>query len=260
MALIKNFSLFCKAVGGLFMEDRFSDVTIVCQNMTLKAHRAIICTQGDFFDAALKHGFKESISGTINLPDDDPETIRRVLCFLYQQTYNDNDQDAKPKSNTPGNSENPTNEPQHRKTTAYNNLSVYLVADKFGIFPLKELALYKLSAWLEDHYMSPSVPEVFFHIMTSMPHDPSLLGLLAAVISGHLYELGCKNKIIELLKDHGQLGSLIISRIAKKGMVIYRQVLCQGCEVLVNVTMEAAGEFPHMGLFRCENCQARHKS
>ncbi|KAJ5529934.1 hypothetical protein N7527_003327 [Penicillium freii] len=243
MASIENSSLFCKAVGGLFMEDRFSDVTIVCQNMTFKAHRAIICTQSDCFDAALKHGLKESSSGT----------IRRVLCLLYQQTYNDNDQDAKPKSNTPGNSENPTNEPEHEKATAYNNLSVYRVADKFDIFPLKELALYKLSAWFEDHYMSPSVPEVALQIMTSMPHDSSLLGLLAAVISDHFYELGCKNEITELLEDHGQLGALIFSRIAKKkGTFICRQVLCQGCEVLVNVTMEAfmeAGEFPHMGVF-----------
>ncbi|CAI7667207.1 unnamed protein product [Penicillium viridicatum] len=187
--------------------------------MTFKAHRAIICTQSDFFDAALKHGLKESSSGTINLPDDDPETIRRVLSFLYQQTYNDNDQDAKPKSNTPGNSENPTNEPEHGKATAYNNLSVYRVADKFGIFPLKELALYKFSAWFEDHYMSPSVPEVALQIMTSMPHDSSLLGLLAAVISDHYYELGCKNEITKLLEDHGQLGALIISRIAKEGYI-----------------------------------------
>ena len=163
--------------------------------------------------------FKESSSGTINLPDDDPETIRRVLHFLYQQTYNDNDQDAKPKINTPGNSESPTNEPEHGKTTAYNNLSVYRVADKFGIFPLKELALYKLSAWFNDHYMSPSVPEVALQIMTSMPQDSSLLGLLAAVISDHFYELGRKKEIIELLEDHGQLGFLIISRIAKKGHV-----------------------------------------
>lgn len=58
MASTKNSSLLCKAVGGLFMEDRFSDVTIVCQEMTFKAHRAIICTQSCFFDAALKHGFK----------------------------------------------------------------------------------------------------------------------------------------------------------------------------------------------------------
>ena len=62
MASIGNSSLLCKAVGGLFMEDRFSDVTIVCQDMTFKAHRAIICTQSDFFDAALKHGSKVGCS------------------------------------------------------------------------------------------------------------------------------------------------------------------------------------------------------
>lgn len=46
--------------------------------------------------------------------------------------------------------------------------------------------------------------------MTSMPHDSILLGLLSGVISDHLYTLGSNNEILELLKDHGQLGSLII--------------------------------------------------
>ncbi|KAF7525040.1 hypothetical protein PCG10_005391 [Penicillium crustosum] len=141
-------------------------MTIACQEVTFKAHRALLCTQSCFFDAALKRGFKESISGTINLPDDDPETIVRVLCFLYQQTYDD--QYVKPRSNAPGNPENPTNEPEHRKTTAYNNLSVYLVADKFGIFPLKELALTKLSIWVRDRYMTPLFPKIALQIMTSM--------------------------------------------------------------------------------------------
>ncbi|CRL18828.1 BTB/POZ fold [Penicillium camemberti] len=219
MASTKDSSLFCEAVGGLLMEDRFSDMTIVCQEVTTKAHRAIICTQSSFFDAALKHGFKESISGTINLPDDDPETIKRVLCFLYQQTYND--QYGKPKSNPPGNSKNPTNEPEHRKTTAYSNFSVYLAADKFGIFPLKELALTKLSAWIRGYYRTPSFPKIVLEIMTSMPHDSILLGLLSDVISDYLYTLGSNNEILEFLKDHGQLGSLIISKTAKKGSVDY---------------------------------------
>lgn len=55
-----------------------------------------------------------------------------------------------------------------------------------------------------------------------MPHDPSLLGLLADVISDHLYVLGRHNKILELLENHGQLGSLIISKITKKEMVGFR--------------------------------------
>lgn len=57
--------------------------------------------------------------------------------------------------------------------------------------------------------------------MTSMPHDSILLGLLSGVISDHLYTLSSNNEILELLKDHGQLGSLIISKTAKKGRVDY---------------------------------------
>lgn len=58
MASTKDSSLFCETVGGLLMEDRFSDMTIVCQEVAFKAHRAIIYTQSSFFDAALEHGFK----------------------------------------------------------------------------------------------------------------------------------------------------------------------------------------------------------
>lgn len=57
--------------------------------------------------------------------------------------------------------------------------------------------------------------------MTSMPHDSILLGLLSDVISDYLYTLGSNNEILEFLKDHGQLGSLIISKTAKKGSVDY---------------------------------------
>lgn len=44
------------------MEDRFSNMTIACQEVTFKAHRALLCTQSCFFDAALKRGFKVKCS------------------------------------------------------------------------------------------------------------------------------------------------------------------------------------------------------
>ncbi|KAK4867452.1 hypothetical protein LT330_000962 [Penicillium expansum] len=218
MASARNSSLFCQALGGLLMEDRFSDVTIVCQDVTFKAHCSIICTQSHFFDAALKHNFQESISRTINLPEDDPETIRRVLCFFYQQTYDGNDQEGEPKCNISGNCENLLSGLEHKRAaSACNSLSVYLAADKFGIFPLKEFALYKLSAWLERYYMSSSFPKIVLQIMVSMlPHDSSLLNVLVDVISGNFYELGCNKEILDIIRDHGELASLIIARVVEK--------------------------------------------
>lgn len=82
--------------------------------------------------------------------------------------------------------------------------------------------------------MTPSFPKI---------RSPSLLGLLTNIISDNIYKLCCNNEIVELLKDHGQLGSLIISRIVSIG-----KSFINDCEALFNVTMEA-GEFPHMGFF-----------
>lgn len=79
----------------------------------------------------------------------------------------------------------------------------------------------KLSAWIRGYYRTPSFPKIVLEIMTSMPHDSILLGLLSDVISDYLYTLGSNNEILEFLKDHGQLGSLIISKTAKKGSVDY---------------------------------------
>lgn len=162
--------------------------------------------------------FKESISRTFNLPEDDPETIRRVLCFLYQQTYDGNDQEGEPKCNISGNYENLLSGLEHRRAaSACNNLSVYLAADKFGIFLLKEFALYKLSAWLERYYMSSSFPRIVLQIMVSMlPHDSSLLNVLVDVISGNFYELSCNKEILDIIRDHGELASLIIARVVEK--------------------------------------------
>lgn len=134
------------------------------------------------------YSFKESISGTINLLDDDP--TRRVLCFLCRQTYNENDQDVEPKRNmpvqtpmqeVPSMSDNTVNDFEHRKAFACNNLNVYLAADKFSIFPLKQLASYKLSAWFENYWMTSLFPKVALDIMAFPLRDSSLLNDLVKV-------------------------------------------------------------------------------
>ncbi|KAJ5502175.1 hypothetical protein N7463_005049 [Penicillium fimorum] len=41
-----------------------------------------------------------TFSGIITLPVNDPETTKRVIYFLYQQTYEDHGQDGQQKKNT----------------------------------------------------------------------------------------------------------------------------------------------------------------
>ncbi|KAI8165913.1 hypothetical protein K4K49_010540 [Colletotrichum sp. SAR 10_70] len=77
------------ALSGLFLSEKYADMTITCNGSTFKAHRAIVCPQSSFFDKAFSASFKEAASGTIDLPDDEPSIFRRLLQFLYTGNYDD---------------------------------------------------------------------------------------------------------------------------------------------------------------------------
>lgn len=42
----------------LLLREQFSDMEIICQGVTFKAHRAIVCTQSRYFNSAMCDGFK----------------------------------------------------------------------------------------------------------------------------------------------------------------------------------------------------------
>ncbi|CRL23925.1 BTB/POZ fold [Penicillium camemberti] len=73
----------------LLLRGEFSDMKIICQGITFKAHQAIVCTQSSYFRSAICGGFKETSAKVINLQEDEPETIERVLSFLYLGGYNE---------------------------------------------------------------------------------------------------------------------------------------------------------------------------
>ncbi|KAK1994716.1 POZ domain-containing protein [Colletotrichum falcatum] len=85
---LRTTSIFT-ALSGLFLSNKYADMTITCNGSTFKAHRAIVCSQSSFFDKAFSAPFMEAASGTIDLPEDDPTILRRLLEFLYTGNYDD---------------------------------------------------------------------------------------------------------------------------------------------------------------------------
>ncbi|KAI2486474.1 BTB domain containing protein [Pyrenophora tritici-repentis] len=74
-------------VKGLLESGAYSDFVITCGADTHKVHKAIVCTQVDFFAHALEFGGKESTLRKVDLPRDDPEVVKQMIQYLYKGEY-----------------------------------------------------------------------------------------------------------------------------------------------------------------------------
>ncbi|RVD83540.1 uncharacterized protein DFL_007926 [Arthrobotrys flagrans] len=70
---------------SLLANPRFSDIKVIVgeERMQYDLHRAIICLQSTFFEAACKEGFIEGNTQEIDLPDIEPEAFEAVATWLY---------------------------------------------------------------------------------------------------------------------------------------------------------------------------------
>ncbi|KAM5442950.1 hypothetical protein MferCBS31731_001823 [Microsporum ferrugineum] len=229
-------SAFGQTMRDLLLQGSYSDMEITCEDFTFKVHRAIVCTQSHFFKGALSGDFKEATARTIDLPDDDLETIERVLSFIYLQDYEETGHIVQLEStNTPeppkANTRAATNSSYTKKVegttanaAASNNVQVYIAADKFGITPLKSLAAEKFTRWVNTNWDSPAFLHIVEEVMTSVPsHDQVLRNILADAISKNLTLFVNQKAILPLIESFGSLGSAIISKLVETGRVGARE-------------------------------------
>ncbi|KAJ5938028.1 BTB/POZ protein [Penicillium verhagenii] len=211
----------------LLLQGQFSDMEIICQDVTFKTHRAIVCTQSKFFNSALCDGFKESLDRSINLKDETPETIERVLSFLYLREYQDDGHTVPlwPSADLIDDSDS-VNETRKSDNTealrarALNNILVFTAADKFQIDRLKNLASEKFSKWMSENWDSPIFPEVVEEALLMTPsHETKLQEIIAVAISRYIIELIDRATILPVLSSFGDLGSLVILDLVRRGRV-----------------------------------------
>lgn len=245
----------------LLQSGKYSDLTIRCGSDVYHLHRSVVC-RVEFFAASCDGGFKvfgscssdfsvivvdsvqEGMTGVIELPDDDPPSIKRMINYLYTLDYSDedsvvsrHDDEVKALRSTPpaqdigddsaedGMSPPPdaksNNDPDddESKTAAkpdimpklMANALVYALGEKYNIPDLKILAESKFMGIVYD-CPTADLSTIVETVYTTTPSsDMSLRSQLIDVCTNRLAELMENREFVETMNEHGSLASKLLS-------------------------------------------------
>ncbi|KAG9674738.1 hypothetical protein KCU99_g4228, partial [Aureobasidium melanogenum] len=158
--------MLLKATADLQESSDYSDLTITCGTDVYRVHKAIVCSQSEFFRLACRTGvdpkgdFKEGKTGVVDIPArntkdgleevdwdmdaEDPKAVKLMIHYLYHLDYLEVET-AKVKADpSPGVSKDYT---ANDGILIYHAM-MYAMGDKYGIYGLKALAREKFQeAW-----------------------------------------------------------------------------------------------------------------
>jgi len=107
----------------LYEDETSSDLTIVCGERTWKVHKFCLSAQSEFFYSACCGNFGEASRNEIALHEEDPAVLDAFLYYLYHFDY--------------------TAPIGDRPSPMEFHVRVYVIADKYLVWPLRALAAEK---------------------------------------------------------------------------------------------------------------------
>ncbi|PQE06300.1 BTB POZ domain protein [Rutstroemia sp. NJR-2017a BBW] len=184
---------------------RYSDLTIKCGGKVFRVHRNVVCLQSKPLAAHVDGVFLEAVTGEINLPDDHPAILERLIKFLYTGDF-----DA-----TPSPSEVVAEEPSGEVGSETVNGSldtltictrIFVMAEKYDIPALKTLAKTKFEAAVSSDWNTSALSESLRLMYDGLPDSDRLLKDVAvAAAAGHVKELVDRGEFVALCKDNGDI-------------------------------------------------------
>ncbi|OJD32300.1 btb poz-like protein [Diplodia corticola] len=182
---------------NIWKSSEYSDLLIRCNNGDEhRAHRVILCSQSEFFRRACnpKTGFKEALSGIIELRHDDPSTVRAMLEFCYTFTY------TPPPPPAPQQSHQPAEEDR-----MIFHVHMYAVGDIYAIPALKRLAVQNFERDVSHRF--PRFPAAVRAIYETTPAtDRALRDVALRVCAAHARDLLGDPAFDEMMDELGVFG------------------------------------------------------
>ncbi|KAL6891720.1 BTB/POZ protein [Trichoderma longibrachiatum] len=265
----------------LLRSGQFSDLTVVCRGTEFKLHKVIACLQSPVFLAAVNSDFQEGRTGVIKIDQFDPETVRRLVEFLYTGDYDRLPQEPQPvlEEQTQG---AVTIDPDTPSTVLH--VRVNAIADYYGVKALGHLATHKVQQAFQDKWdpktfmitakealgasgdkaLHDSMARIAAQNMTDLVGCPELTDLVGDFAAEIMRHQGKKQADLVALRQHAEAETARLT--AKFGKIIEeintreycRNTACAeasfGCNIeQVNSTV---GEPTY--ILRCSYCRCRH--
>lgn len=220
--------------NSLQTRNEHTDLLILCGSDAYRVHKAIVCSQSEFFRLACrKHTnsggeFKEAHSGVIVLPSrkvdanstepkdfnwdtdaDDPRFVKLMIHYFYHLDYLETEtaklkrQDLKAEDF----------DRAHTLNTGIliDHASMYAMGDKYGVCGLKDLALEKY--WEACQHTSAGFANSMIVTWTStMDNDMGLRNVIIRILSNNTDILMSKPRINQNVRDLPLLSYALLHR------------------------------------------------
>ncbi|KAL1963538.1 hypothetical protein VTN77DRAFT_8119 [Rasamsonia byssochlamydoides] len=154
----------------LLQSGDYSDLTIYCGADVYRIHRAIVCPQSKVLAAMCRGGFKEAQTGEINMPDDDPEAVKMMVSYFYNQDYH------MAKDNVCGGKTEPN---------PILDARTYSIAHKYDVPPLEALAKKKFTNWAADKWDSEDFVRIVQELWLAEEYN-DLYDVISDVMAEHI--------------------------------------------------------------------------
>lgn len=185
---------------------RYSDLVVACKSQTFNAHRVVLCSQSEFFDKACSGPFIEASSGKIDLPDDDPALVQKLMDFFYTGDY------AQTTKASDG-----SEVPDDTCSILFDEAKVYIMADKFIVPDLKEISLERfrsaakraesMSSWQCDSF--PLVADEIYNSTTRS--DLALKEILCRLLVSKRGNKELWSSMQPVFRKHGDLATGVLN-------------------------------------------------
>ncbi|GBM97274.1 Protein maternal effect lethal 26 [Araneus ventricosus] len=177
-------SNFMKDMQQLFAEKRFCDFNLKTETEIFPVHRAILGVRSPVFNAIFSHDMKENASRSVDIPDLNADTVRRMLVYIYtDKVCNILWEDA---------------------------FDLYIAGDKYQLLNLKE----RCSFILKSNFFPSNVCQIL--VLADERHDEDLKRAAEDYIVDHDTEIIHLDAWKDIEKNNSNLGIDILRQIVIK--------------------------------------------